>query len=250
MDCSKITKSRNGSLWYNILTPLVGGPSVTRSQATSGVLVYKMPRGSWDRTKMRCIPRKDYTNMVFGYLTAIRLLYWQQEKAGHGGRQVWLFRCKCGNEVEKKVGQVATAAGVRGRIPSCGCRSYSKKLPPSVAPLRQVIRYYKFGAKSRNHEFELTNEQCLQLFSMDCHWCGAPPSSVASDHYKRKAHALYNGIDRVDNKAGYTIGNVVPCCSLCNYMKGTLSEDDFINHIAKIFNAQIGSLSCNEKKKH
>ena len=42
------------------------------------------------------------------------------------------------------------------------------------------------------------------------------------------------GIDRVDSSKGYTIDNVVPCCSKCNWMKGVLSKEDFINQCKKI----------------
>jgi hypothetical protein len=31
----------------------------------------------------------------------------------------------------------------------------------------------------------------------------------------------YNGIDRVDNSKGYTPENTVPCCKICNKIKGT-----------------------------
>ena len=43
-----------------------------------------------------------------------------------------------------------------------------------------------------------------------------------------------NGIDRIDSTLGYTSANTVPCCSLCNSMKSTLSPDNFIAHIKQI----------------
>ena len=44
------------------------------------------------------------------------------------------------------------------------------------------------------------------------------------------------GIDRVDNSLGYTLENSVSCCSKCNYMKKTLNVENFLLHIAKIYN--------------
>ena len=32
------------------------------------------------------------------------------------------------------------------------------------------------------------------------------------------------GIDRIDNKMGYTLNNVVPCCSRCNFMKHIMTK--------------------------
>lgn len=47
------------------------------------------------------------------------------------------------------------------------------------------------------------------------------------------------GIDRIDNKIGYTKENSVSCCKICNYMKQTLSQKDFFNHIVKIYENSI-----------
>ena len=44
-----------------------------------------------------------------------------------------------------------------------------------------------------------------------------------------------NGLDRIDNGIGYTLNNVRPCCSTCNYMKHRLNEKEFLNHIEKIW---------------
>jgi hypothetical protein len=46
----------------------------------------------------------------------------------------------------------------------------------------------------------------------------------------------YNGIDRVDNKKGYTEENCVSCCGLCNRMKMKMGLSDFAKHIQKIHN--------------
>ena len=46
---------------------------------------------------------------------------------------------------------------------------------------------------------------------------------------------IYNGIDRLDNKLGYEEENCVPCCYLCNRMKWSITEKDFLAQISKIF---------------
>lgn len=43
-----------------------------------------------------------------------------------------------------------------------------------------------------------------------------------------------HGIDRVDNSVGYTIENCVPCCTSCNFMKGKMTKDDFIEKVSQI----------------
>ena len=44
----------------------------------------------------------------------------------------------------------------------------------------------------------------------------------------------FNGIDRLYNTCGYILGNIVTCCSTCNYRKGNMHVDDFLLWIAKI----------------
>ena len=44
-----------------------------------------------------------------------------------------------------------------------------------------------------------------------------------------------NGIDRMNNNIGYEISNVVPCCSVCNKMKSSLSKEEFLTQICKIY---------------
>lgn len=42
------------------------------------------------------------------------------------------------------------------------------------------------------------------------------------------------GLDRVDSSKGYEESNIVPCCKVCNRIKWTLSQEEFIQHIHKI----------------
>lgn len=83
---------------------------------------------------------------------------------------------------------------------------------------------YKSGAKARNLEWNLSDEQFLNLVTQDCIYCG---------HSQK-----YNGIDRIDSSKGYSIDNCVPCCSWCNTMKLNHSTEEFLNHINKIYNFQ------------
>jgi hypothetical protein len=79
---------------------------------------------------------------------------------------------------------------------------------------------YKKSAKKRNLVFELTENDCLPYYNTKCYYCGGDIKGI--------------GIDRVDNKRGYTFDNIVPCCSNCNFMKHALSKDEFLQHIKNI----------------
>jgi hypothetical protein len=46
----------------------------------------------------------------------------------------------------------------------------------------------------------------------------------------------YNGVDRVNNKLGYTVGNCVSSCIVCNVAKNDSSLEDFKKWIIRVFN--------------
>lgn len=95
------------------------------------------------------------------------------------------------------------------------------KLKPIPKDIRNKRTHFRINAEARGINFELTNEQVLDLCSKPCFYCG-------------KERCL--GIDRIDNSKGYTIDNCVPCCGCCNRMKMDLSLDFFYDQIEKIYN--------------
>ena len=71
------------------------------------------------------------------------------------------------------------------------------------------------------------------LIARDCYYCGSPPEK--RDRSKtRSGEITWNGVDRVDNTQGYTLENSRPCCKICNHLKGSLSEQQFIERVKKI----------------
>lgn len=86
------------------------------------------------------------------------------------------------------------------------------------------LAHYKYSASARGHEWTLTDPQAIGLFSKPCYWCGDPGY----------------GIDRFDNSQGYTAENSVPCCKLCNRMKGAMSPEDFTAQTMKIARHTVG----------
>ena len=82
------------------------------------------------------------------------------------------------------------------------------------------FRHYKRDAKNRGLVFELTYDEFLKVIDEFCYYCG-------ENGY---------GIDRLENSSGYLKSNIVPCCSMCNQMKYTYSEDEFIGQCIRIVN--------------
>ena len=84
-----------------------------------------------------------------------------------------------------------------------------------------LLSYIK-SAKIRNIGFELKQEEFESLILQACYYCG---------HYKE---GEVIGIDRIDSLQQYKIDNCVPCCSMCNFMKRSMSIDTFVDHAHKI----------------
>lgn len=80
--------------------------------------------------------------------------------------------------------------------------------------------------EKRKIDYSLTKGEYDNLIYKPCYLCG----------YK---NIVGNGLDRKDNSTGYTINNVMPCCSSCNMMKAFYTKDDFINQMKKISEIKI-----------
>jgi hypothetical protein len=109
------------------------------------------------------------------------------------------------------------------------------------AAFRVYFLCYKAGARKRNLCFELAFEQFKSLIKKKCFYCGAPPRY----NYCSKTTAvpqLMNGVDRSDSARGYTLDNVVPCCTCCNNAKRMMSSEEFIAWARRV-------VSCADKRK-
>lgn len=152
----------------------------------------------------------------------------------------WVCICRCLRPF------LATTAYIRsGRCQSCGCLSFTGnngniKQDPQQTTWNVLLNSYKQRAKRDCIEWRLTDSEAASLFSSRCHYCGVMPTNrinafvTKAGRYlsKNKTRAnlgwvAFNGIDRKNSDVGYLVDNCVGCCSVCNYAKGKLSQDDF-----------------------
>lgn len=75
----------------------------------------------------------------------------------------------------------------------------------------------------RNIKVDITETEYLKLIKEKCYYCGNHENGA-------------KGIDRKNSKIFYTKDNIVSCCKTCNFIKKTLSEDEFINNLIIIYN--------------
>lgn len=152
---------------------------------------------------------------------------------GGGSRKCYKVRCECG----KTFITIGTSLKHK-RVTECSSCAYQKR-PQSTKRLTQEERMFTKTivdrCKAHNIPYSITAADYITVAKKACHYCGAPPI-IKGAHMTRHAEIPIpvNGIDRVDNTLGYTIENIVPCCSICNSMKSTLSSEHFLTHIKQI----------------
>jgi len=173
----------------------------------------------------------DLTGRRFGRLTVIKRSYPNSKY----GRARWLCKCTCGNEI------IIIGHNLKnGNTKSCGCLAIElagnqRRLGFGVASMGYIYNKYKYNAKKRGYEWNLTKEQFKELTQQDCYYCGVKPKNK-SKNTNCFGDFIYNGIDRIDNAKGYTIDNVVPCCKLCNQAKMDLTLQEFKDWIKRAYN--------------
>ena len=167
---------------------------------------------------------KPYNNIIgkrFGKLVAI-------ETAGQDPKSrafYWKCLCDCGKETVVRIGRLSS-----GDTKSCGCL---RKVANKSAQFNDLFYHYTQDAYRRGYEFGISKRYFKYLAKQNCYYCGIEPEQV----FKRAGligKYIYNGVDRKNNKLGYTKDNSVSCCGKCNRMKMILSDKEFINQTIKI----------------
>lgn len=138
----------------------------------------------------------------------------------------WKVQCDCGNIVEVSGIKLKRTKRVSCNNEDCLFRDGKTKHKRSLLQAsKRVLKSYKNGAKSRDLEWALSEDQFLELITSPCHYSGLPPSKPLTI----KGGTFYwNGIDRIDSSKGYITGNVVPCSTMANYAKSDRPYGEFI----------------------
>lgn len=110
-------------------------------------------------------------------------------------------------------------------------RDFNKERQDNIA---RHMNEYISSAYKRGKSFELTQDQFEELVTGICSYCGFQSETVI-------------GIDRLDSDKGYTVQNTVPCCAVCNHMKGVRTPQQLKEHITKMYLHMLKDTSAIEK---
>lgn len=195
------------------------------SEAQKGHIVSSRTRALIRDKRLGKQAGKNETGNRYGKLTVL-------ERAGTKyGSVCWLCRCDCGKETIVRGSALRT-----GNTRSCGClhrESLLQRLGNGEAAFRRALSQIKGNARRRGYSFKLTNQEAKALMMMPCFYCGGKPSNHTKSQ-SGNGDFYYNGLDRIDNTQGYIRGNVVPACAICNWAKGVMTQEEFIDHFRKV----------------
>lgn len=90
-----------------------------------------------------------------------------------------------------------------------------------ISTLESRFSNWERSAKKRNILFDLTFDQ-IKSIPLICHYTGEVLTMEGN-------HRNTISLDRLDSSKGYTITNVVFCCSFVNIMKHKMSYEDFLS---------------------
>lgn len=169
--------------------------------------------------------RYDLSGRKFGKLTVIKST---GKTKWHS--VIWECLCDCGNTINIPSRNLLT-----NNTTSCGCNF---KLPIGIAAFNRLLFSYKKSAEKRGYKFKLSDSEFYELTQQNCYYCNKEPSQIY-EIPGANGNFIYNGIDRIDNELGYDLNNCVSCCKWCNRAKDTMSYDEFLNHILKIYEHRI-----------
>jgi hypothetical protein len=161
-----------------------------------------------------------------------------------GKRKVY-FWCKC--DCEGTEPRLLTSNRLkRGDSKSCGCtrstpemrlkQGIIRRQDPERVTLNSLYSECSYGATDRGLIFDVPLVVFAKIVKEPCTYCGRPPSREYLTKYRDgSSYSMYvSGIDRINNELGYISGNIVPCCSKCNFMKLDLTLDEFISRCFSI----------------
>lgn len=170
---------------------------------------------------------KDLSEQIFGNWTVIE--FYEYKKSPNGTTNAtWLCECVCGNKKYVRANHL-----LNGKSLSCGCYGNKKGLTSR----NNMIYRYKYNARYRNIQWDLSDEQTINLLMGNCHYCNTTPNNSHSISQSGGTF-VYNGIDRMNNDAGYNHNNCVSCCKICNHMKSDTEYNMFLKWVKQLVEFQ------------
>jgi hypothetical protein len=162
---------------------------------------------------------EDKTGRKYGYLTAITKL----------DNLLWECKCDCGNLIIVKASKFYYC-----KSPSCGCKYHQTGSKSNCWKglgdfPQSKFREIEVNAKQRGHAFEITIEDCWNLYQKQKGKC-----KLTDVELSLSLKGMTASLDRIDSEKGYTKDNIQWVHKDVNYMKQDYSMDYYLETCAKV----------------
>lgn len=157
----------------------------------------------------------------------------------------WLCRCNCGTVNWKK-----SSSLMNGKSKGCSkCRS--KKFITEqgeinistfmISKYKQIVESLKTRKKAGNLPCTITAEDLQRLYNKS-HYCSLSGLDISIDRKLPMNHQNFS-VDRIDSNKGYEVDNIQLVDKRINLMKGSLSNEEFIQLCTAV--ADYNRSKCN-----
>jgi hypothetical protein len=164
-----------------------------------------------------CLRRANLLGKIFGLAKVIRYVGSQvRGKTSPRPSNVWELKCECGNIFQTHAEYLTS-----GCTSSCGCRRVNFKSSGGKKSPTLYMTQLRKGARKRNLDFTISSEFCFELLNAQNHKCKLSGLPISFENGSAS-------IDRIDNSKAYTSENIQWVHRQINYMKNTLSNDEFL----------------------
>ncbi len=177
---------------------------------------------------------KDLTGIRFGRLLVLER---DQDRLLTRKQFYWKVKCDCGTV------KVVRGCSLKSHTRSCGCiqkeaarkNGKNTKKDHNITLSKDIFTNYKRRARVKNFSWELSLDEFRKFIKLDCFYCQKEPSNKICRPRSKDRCIVYNGIDRIDSKLGYTKNNIVACCAQCNTSKNDYTLDEFKDWIRRVY---------------
>lgn len=152
---------------------------------------------------------------------------------GKTSRKMFKVKCDCG--------EIFSASGTlmrRNKITSCKNCSFINRSKISVKTTQNEMVFTKRvlnRCNTKHISVSITADEYIEKAKMNCHYCNAEPMFANGTARLGESLLKIHGLDRIDASLGYTHENTVSCCVTCNTMKASMSTNEFLLHINKVY---------------
>lgn len=227
---TNMRKSKVDEILFILAYPLTSDKELAEYLKCSKTLLWKLAK----KYKIKKICRRinqyyDLANTECGFLKIKSII--EESREGH---RYWLCECKCGNKLE------ISSSKLRSKLTiSCGCESKNKQ---GIKNFRyngykeitgSMWSHWKRGAKDRNLSFNLTKEDIWELYlkqDKKCALSGLNIFFLTKKSPDWKTNNAKVSIDRINSSKGYYLENVQLVHKQINYMKQSMSDEEFIRY--------------------